>query len=231
MNYIYTQMIAIFLGFFAIMNPIANTAAFAGLAGHKSKSEQIKIATKALIITFVVIVSFAVLGKVIFHLFGITISALRITGGILVFLVGYHMLNGRSSKLHSTEGDEEADIAVSPLAVPLLAGPGTIATAMNYASSGEMTGILITVSVFAVMCVITFVCFIFSSTIMALIGKSGLSIVTRLMGLILAVIGTQMIITGVTAVVGAINNVGTKVALNRTQDLIVISNWFGNETF
>jgi len=66
---------------------------------------------------------------------------------------------------------------------------------------------------------------------MALIGKSGLSIVTRLMGLILAVIGTQMIITGVTAVVGAINNVGTKVALNRTQDLIVISNWFGNETF
>ncbi|MFC1235500.1 MarC family protein [Vibrio sp. F74] len=203
MNDLYTQVMTIFLGFFAIMNPIANTAAFAGLVGDKSKAEQIKIAAKALIITFIVILSFALLGKVIFHLFGITISALRITGGILVFLVGYQMLNGHNSKLHSSEGNEDADIAVSPLAVPLLAGPGTIATAMNYSSSGEITGIIITVSVFAVLCVITFFCFIFSSNILALIGKSGLSIVTRLMGLILAVIGTQMVITGVTAVVKA----------------------------
>lgn len=203
MNDLYTQAIAVFLGFFAIMNPIANTAAFAGLVGDKSKSEQIKIAVKALLITFVVILSFAVLGKAIFHLFGITISALRITGGILVFVVGYHMLNGQGSNLHSAESDEDADIAVSPLAVPLLAGPGTIATAMNYSSTGEITGILLTVSVFAVLCIITFICFIFSSNILAVIGKSGLSIVTRLMGLILAVIGTQMIITGVTAVVSA----------------------------
>ncbi|WED29317.1 MarC family protein [Vibrio sp. DW001] len=204
MNDLYAQVMTIFLSFFAIMNPIANTAAFAGLVGDKCKAEQTKIAAKALIITFFVILSFALLGKVIFHLFGITLSALRITGGILVFLVGYHMLNGHGSKLHSSEGSEDADIAVSPLAVPLLAGPGTIATAMNYSSSGEITGIIITVSVFAVLCIMTFFCFIFSSSILALIGKSGLSIVTRLMGLILAVIGTQMVITGVTAVVKAI---------------------------
>ncbi len=205
MNDLYTQVITVFLGFFAIMNPIANTAAFAGLAGDKNKAEQIKIAAKALIITFFVILSFALLGKAIFHLFGITISALRITGGILVFLVGYHMLNGHASKLHSAENKEGSDIAVSPLAVPLLAGPGTIATAMNYSSSGEITGILITVFVFAVLCLITFVCFIFSSNILAVIGKSGLSIVTRLMGLILAVIGTQMVIIGVTAVVSTMS--------------------------
>lgn len=205
MDVLYTQVITVFLGFFAIMNPIANTAAFAGLVGRKSKSEQIKIAAKALIITFLVIISFALLGKAIFHLFGITISALRITGGILVFLVGYHMLNGQASKLHSAEDNEESDIAVSPLAVPLLAGPGTIATAMNYSSSGGMTGLLVTVSVFAVLCLITFVCFIFSSSILSVIGKSGLSIVTRLMGLILAVIGTQMVIIGVTAVVSSMN--------------------------
>ena len=203
MNDLYTQVITVFLGFFAIMNPIANTAAFAGLVGDKSKAEQIQIAAKALIITFVVILSFSLLGKAIFHLFGITISALRITGGILVFLVGYHMLNGHGSKLHSAEENESADIAVSPLAVPLLAGPGTIATAMNYSSSGEITGILVTISVFAVLCFITFICFIFSSNILAVIGKSGLSIITRLMGLILAVIGTQMVIIGVTAVVKA----------------------------
>jgi len=201
MNDLYTQVITVFLGFFAIMNPIANTAAFAGLVGYKPKTEQIKIAAKALIITFIVILSFSLLGKAIFHLFGITISALRITGGILVFLVGYHMLNGHGSKLHSAENKDETDVAVSPLAVPLLAGPGTIATAMNYSSSGEISGILVTVSVFAVLCIITFICFIFSSNILAVIGKSGLSIVTRLMGLILAVIGMQMVIVGITEVV------------------------------
>lgn len=205
MSDFYTQLITVFVGFFAIMNPIANTAAFAGLVGEKSKAEQIKIAAKALLITFFVILSFSFLGKAIFHLFGITIDALRITGGILVFIVGFHMLNGHGSKLHSAEGDDESDLAVSPLAVPLLAGPGTIATAMNYSASGGVMGILTTVSVFGVLCLITFICFIFSSNILSVIGKSGLSIVTRLMGLILAVIGTQMIIVGVTALVSTMS--------------------------
>ena len=193
------QLITVFLGFFAIMNPIANTAVFAALVADKDKSEQIRVATKALLITFVVILTFSLLGKAIFHLFGITLPALRITGGILVFLVGYHMLNGQGSKLHSAEKSDDADVAVSPLAVPLLAGPGTIATAMNYSASGGAVGIIVTVSMFALLCLITFVCFAYSSKILALIGESGLSIVTRLMGLILAVIGTQMVIVGVSA--------------------------------
>lgn len=205
MNDLYTQVITVFLGFFAIMNPIANTAAFAGLAGDKSKTEQKRIAIKALLITFIIILVFSCLGKAIFHLFGITIDALRITGGILVFVVGYHMLNGHGSKLHSAQDNDDSDLAVSPLAVPLLAGPGTIATAMNFSASGGVMGILTTVGVFAILCIITFICFIFSSRILSVIGKSGLSIVTRLMGLILAVIGTQMIIVGLVALIKQIN--------------------------
>jgi len=205
MTDLYAQIVTVFLGFFAIMNPIANTAAFAGLVGNMSRAEEIKIAAKALIITFVVIAAFALLGKGIFHVFGITISAMRIAGGILVFLVGYHMINGHGSSLHSAEANDDSDIAVSPLAVPLLAGPGTIATAMNFSASEAISGILVTVSVFGVLCVITFFCFIFSSNILNVIGKSGLSIVTRLMGLILAVIGTEMLITGVTTVVAGMS--------------------------
>lgn len=189
--------VTVFLGFFAIMNPIANTAVFAGLAGNYSKPDQVKIAFKALVITFCVIVVFALLGKSIFHLFGITLSALRITGGILVFLIGYHMLHGSGSKLHTHENKEPSDIAVSPLAVPLLAGPGTIATAMNYSAAGGWMEIMLTVSVFAILCLITFFCFIFSTKIVSVIGESGLSIITRLMGLILAIIGTQMLLSGV----------------------------------
>lgn len=205
MSLLLEHALTVFMAFFAIMNPIANTTVFAGLTGSMGKSEQIKIAVKSLTITFVIIVLFSILGKSIFHLFGITLPALRITGGILVFLVGYHMLQGKSSKLHTAEETNDSDIAVSPLAVPLLAGPGTIATAMNYSSAGGWSEIVITVVAFAVLCLITFFCFIFSSKIISAIGESGLSIVTRLMGLILAVIGVQMLIGGVTAVIGSLS--------------------------
>ncbi len=204
MENFYEHLITVFLGFFAIMNPIANTAAFAGLTSTKSPMQQKKIAIKALVVTFCIIVVFSLLGKVIFHLFGITIDALRIAGGILVFLVGYHMLNGAGSHLHSAESDDDIDLAVSPLAVPLLAGPGTIATAMNYSATGGFTGIVTTVSVFGLLCLITFICFVFSAKILNIIGQSGLSIVTRLMGLILTVIGTQMVIHGITAVISTL---------------------------
>lgn len=197
MSELYTQAITVFLGFFAIMNPIANTAVFTGLTGDADKATQARIAFKSLLITFFVITAFALLGKTIFHLFGITLPALRATGGILVFLVGYHMLNGSGSHLHSSESGEDADIAISPLAVPLLAGPGTIATAMNYSATGGLLGIGVTISVFALLCLITYICFLSSSRILKLLGTSGLAIVTRLMGLILAVIGTQMLMEGV----------------------------------
>ena len=201
MNLLFEHALTVFMAFFAIMNPIANTTVFAGLTGRMGKSEQVKVAVKSLTITFVIIVLFSILGKSIFHLFGITLPALRITGGILVFLVGYHMLQGKSSKLHTAEDNNDSDVAVSPLAVPLLAGPGTIATAMNYSSAGGWCEIIITISAFAVLCLITFVCFIFSSKIISAIGESGLGIVTRLMGLILAVIGVEMLIGGVTDVI------------------------------
>ncbi|MAG77113.1 MAG: hypothetical protein CL811_10175 [Colwelliaceae bacterium] len=204
MENFYEHLITVFLGFFAIMNPIANTAAFAGLTSTKSPMQQKKIAIKALVVTFCIIIVFSLLGKAIFHLFGITIDALRIAGGILVFLVGYHMLNGAGSHLHSAESDDDIDLAVSPLAVPLLAGPGTIATAMNYSAAGGFTGIVTTVSVFGLLCLITFICFVFSAKILNVIGQSGLSIVTRLMGLILTVIGTQMVIHGITAVISTL---------------------------
>ena len=204
MENFYEHLITVFLCFFAIMNPIANTAAFAGLTSTKSPKQQKKIAIKALVVTFCIIVVFSLLGKAIFHLFGITIDALRIAGGILVFLVGYHMLNGAGSHLHSAESDDDIDLAVSPLAVPLLAGPGTIATAMNYSAAGGFTGIVTTVSVFGLLCLITFICFVFSAKILNVIGQSGLSIVTRLMGLILTVIGTQMVIHGITAVISTL---------------------------
>ncbi|WOE31866.1 MULTISPECIES: MarC family protein [unclassified Acinetobacter] len=197
MNALFEHTLTIFMAFFAIMNPIANTAAFAGLTANMDAAQKQAIALKALIITFILICLFALLGQKIFHLFGITLPALRITGGILVFIIGYHMLQGATSNIHkSNHLDDDRDIAISPLAVPLLAGPGTIATAMSYSTNGILQD-LVTIAVFFILCVITYICFHFSNQIINKIGQSGLSIVTRLMGLILAVIGTQMFIDGI----------------------------------
>lgn len=202
MTLLFAHACSVFMAFFAIMNPIANTAAFAGLTGSLSKTQQKAIAFKSLLITFIVITLFSVLGHAIFNLFGIGLAALRITGGVLIFIVGYHMLQGSASSMHSSKDADTApandsDIAISPLAVPLLAGPGTIATAMNYSTVGGLSAMLVTVAVFFVLCLITFFCFIFSSKIIRMVGQNGLNIVTRLMGLILAVIGVQMLIAGI----------------------------------
>ena len=202
MNELFQHALTVFLGFFAIMNPIANTAVFVGLNGEEDQATQMKVAFKALIITFFIISTFAILGNIIFNLFGITLPALRITGGVLVFLIGYQMLHGESSGMHKSKADD-TDIAVSPLAVPILAGPGTIATAMNYSAAGGWQETTITIVTFAILCLITFICFIFGQKIVKLIGASGLSIVTRLMGLILAIIGTQMLIGGISGAIKA----------------------------
>ncbi len=108
------HMLTVFFGFFAFMNPIANTAVFIGLVGHKEKPLRVKIARKSVVLSFCIIVAFSVLGKLIFNLFGITLPALRITGGILVFLIGYHMLQGSGSKLHSSSEEGDVSISISP---------------------------------------------------------------------------------------------------------------------
>ncbi len=206
MSELFQHTLSVFLGFFAIMNPIANTAVFVGLTGKEERSAQMRIAFKALTISFFIVVVFAILGKTIFHLFGITLPALRITGGVLVFLIGYKMLHGESSGMHKPQDNDDTDMAVSPLAVPLLAGPGTIATAMNYSATGGWIEIIITIATFATLCLITFICFIFGQKMVNIISASGISIVTRLMGLILAVIGTQMLIVGVFGAISTFAN-------------------------
>jgi len=115
----------------------------------------------------------------------------------MVFIIGYQMLHGSASKMHSSEVKSSSDISISPLSVPILAGPGTIATSMNYAAIGGWGGIIITVTSFLFLCLITFLCFMSGEKLMKLIGKSGMEITTRLMGLILAVIGVQMLLEGV----------------------------------
>jgi len=190
------------MGLFAIMNPVANTPIFLGLTSDESDSVRRKVARRALLYAFLAVAAFCFGGAAIFHLFGITLPAFRITGGVLVFWIGFQMLHGEQSRVHNpSEADQNLDaqleVAVSPLAVPILAGPGTITTAMSFASDGNPWTLPITIGAFFVLCLITYVFFVSGEGLIRYIGHGGAKVVTRFMGLILAVIGVQMLVEGI----------------------------------
>jgi len=198
MDHLLTYTLTVFTGFFAIMNPIANTPIFLGLVeGENSKTKK-KIAKKATVIAFLIVAAFVIVGKYIFELFGITIPAFKITGGILIFYVGFEMLMSRKSKVHNTQDPDDGEaIAVSPLAIPILAGPGTIVTAMNNVTDANFIHIGIVIAVFAVMALLTYWAFTLSDLILEKLGNSLISVIGKIMGLIIAIIGTGMIVEGI----------------------------------
>ncbi len=197
-------MLKTFFGFFAIMNPFANTAIFVGLVGNFDEPQKRAVARRSVLTSFVVVAVFCVAGKLIFELFGLTLPAFRITGGILIFWVGFELLQGRFSKMQ-TPSAEDRDrsrdsvirVALTPLAIPILAGPGSIATAMNFAAGGSILAVVTTVAIFGVMSLITYLFFVYGRKFIEFLGAGIVKIISRLMGLILAVIGTEMVILGV----------------------------------
>ncbi len=192
--------IMVFTGFFAIMNPIANAPIFWGLIGDVEEQYKKAIARKATIAAFLIVLSFVLFGRLIFDLFGISIAAFKITGGYLVFVVGLDMLRSRNkSDYHGktiTPAPQD-DIAISPLAIPILAGPGTIVTAMNFSSHSSPVRVVIVIVMFGILTFMTYVMFVYGSKLVDRLGKSMLIVINKLMGLILAIIGTGMAVEGI----------------------------------
>lgn len=198
MENIVLHAITVFMGFFAIMNPIANTPIFLAIVEGESKENKKKIARKATLTALIIVVSFIIAGKYIFEVFGITIPAFKITGGILIFYIGFEMLMSKSSKIHSVgDADDLTSIAISPLAIPILAGPGTIVTAMNAVTHADYLHIGIVIAIFALMIALTYWCFVLSDRIIRIFGPNLISVIGKLMGLILAIIGTGMAVEGI----------------------------------
>ncbi|HYQ45318.1 MAG TPA: MarC family protein [Polyangiaceae bacterium] len=202
-------------GFFAIMNPIANIPIFLGLTQGYGVEARRRVALRSTLIAFSTVAVFTLLGQLIFSMFGITIAAFRIAGGVIIFLIGYQMLQGEISPAHQTRRVRDASgdasgapsrpsviddegmlsVAISPLGVPLLAGPGTIVTAIGF-SAGHWRHAVISLIAFALLCVTTWFGFVAGERSVRYLGTSFLTVITRLMGLILAVVGTEMLLEG-----------------------------------
>ncbi|MBK5070426.1 MarC family protein [Streptococcus sp. 21.1] len=196
-----SQLFYAFMAFFAIMNPISNLPAYMALVADDSQKISRKIAFRSLLIAFVIVTVFIFSGDFIFKVFGITIVSFRIAGGILVAVIGYHMINGNHSPSYKgmeqqAVNSDPMSIAISPLAMSLFAGPGTITTALSLANGG-LRNQLITVVAFALLCVITYLLLRSAKQIAGFLGKNLMKIITKMMGLLLFSIGIQMIIVSV----------------------------------
>ncbi|MEI7980260.1 MAG: MarC family protein [Bacteroidota bacterium] len=210
---LYLHGITVFMGFFAMLNPIGNLPVFLGMVQDFDKKTQNKVALRATLAAFIIITIFTVFGHIIFRMFGITLPAFQIAGGIIVFIIGFQMLNARENPIHAQSAEEKAqmetiahDMAISPLGIPLLAGPGTISTAMNFVGvEKSITNVVLVVGIFGIMCVITYFLFVSSRVIATKISPGMLKVVSRIMGLILAVIAVQMLINGIEGTIDIFN--------------------------
>jgi multiple antibiotic resistance protein len=186
----------------AITNPIGNAPLFLSMTAGSAPAKRRRIALLAAIAVFVTLTVIAVAGEAILTTFGVTIDDLRIAGGLVVLLIGLSMLHAQATGIHSSsaetaEGAEKASPAVVPLAIPIVAGPGAMATVLvtaHGAASAAATATLI--AVIAATAAILYACFRAAVPMQRMLGVSGMNIVVRIMGLLLAVIAVDMIAHG-----------------------------------
>ncbi|ABG58678.1 MarC family protein [Cytophaga hutchinsonii] len=193
--------LVVFTGLFAIINPIGNAPIFISFVDHLDKHQQKAIALKSVTVGFIILAIFVVFGYALFNVFNISIQAFRITGGLLVLKVGFDMINSKPKDAATLVKNSEATdtgFAISPLATPILVGPGTLSTAVSFVGVGnKIENSIIIICSSAIILTITYFVFISSTTLIAKIGKEALNVVTKIMGLLIASIGIQMIITSI----------------------------------
>lgn len=191
---------------FVIVDPIATVPAFIAMTPRDTPEQRIRTARLACVVMAAVLLLFAVAGKLIFKFLGITIPAFQIAASIVLLIVALDMLRAQRSRVVETSEEtsaavEKADIAITPLAVPMLAGPGAVSTAilMNSRAADISQHVALIVCILAVS-FISYLIFRVSATGAKWLSPIAMKVTTRIMGLLLAAVAIQFMINGVTAV-------------------------------
>jgi multiple antibiotic resistance protein len=202
MSSFWTYTLVCFASLFSIVDPLSAVPIFLGLVGEQDRATQGKTALRASFTVLVVLSTFAAAGSTIFGFFGITIPAFKIAGGVLLFAVALEMMRARPSGTRGTpeeqrEAASKDDVGLIPLGLPLLSGPGAIATVMVLV--GRSTTSSERVSVYAsilALSVVTFLVLRSAAVFARALGKTGINVIGRIMGLILAAISVQFVVDG-----------------------------------
>ena len=191
-----------FVTIFFIVDPFAMVPVYLAMTERFKTEDQAHIRNKSTLIALALLVAFAITGMKFFALFGITLPAFRIAGGILLLVLGVGQLNQSGSKVSNeeeTEGLTRDDVSVFPLATPLLAGPGAISTVILYSTAAKSALRLGELIVAIVACLsATHLILRASPWLYRLLGKTGLNLLSRIMGIVLTAVAVQFILIGAT---------------------------------
>jgi len=197
------ELVLIFTSILFIVDPFAVIPTFLAMTARDAPAQRRVLARRGAWTCAITLIAFALAGSLIFKIFGITIGAFKIAGGVLIGLNALDMVQARRSQQRETpietaEGIQKDDIGIMPLGVPMLAGPGAISTVMVLALGAKSTAAMVTVYVSIVLtALITFWVLSAASIVERRLGQTGMRILTRLMGLVLAAIAVQFIIDGI----------------------------------
>jgi multiple antibiotic resistance protein len=191
-----------FSSLLTMVNPLGAVPTFLAVTRDQDANGRRKAAFRSAGVALGVLVLFAVAGTELFKLFGITLPAFRITGGILFFITSLPMLLGKSER--DAEAQEGSDPTIVPLAVPLITGPGAISTVMVLMGQApNRTAVLLLLASAALTMIVTALVLWGAPSLIRRVGPAGIELTTRLMGLFMAVIGIQFIIDGIGAAMRA----------------------------
>ncbi|MEC7902510.1 MAG: NAAT family transporter [Candidatus Neomarinimicrobiota bacterium] len=195
---------------FTVVNPLGITPIFAAMTERFSNADQIRIARKGIITGSTVLVIFTLLGSFIFRFYGITVEAFQIMGGIIFFRSGLRMLDAQVGRSRTTQSERDEfkdsdELAISPIGVPLITGPGAITGVVILSGKGSSDFSIITL-LFAVIITMTLFYWILraGNVLAKRIGITGMRVIERMMGLILMVIAVQFIINGLETIIDRI---------------------------
>ena len=189
-----------FTSFFTLTNPLGTMPVFLTMTNGMNDHERKAIVRRATIVSFITLMVFTFSGQFLFKFFGISSNGFRIAGGFIIFKIGFDMLQARYSNAKLKEEEVKTyadDISITPLAIPMLCGPGAIANAimlMDDASTFTLKGTLI--GIISLVYFITFLILQASTRLVRILGETGNNVMMRLMGLILMVIAVECFVSG-----------------------------------
>lgn len=205
MNDALTFGLLCFTSFFTLINPLSSMPIFMTMTAELSVKERNNTARKATIVALITIIAFALSGQLLFSFFGISVNSFRIVGGVIFFIMGMDMLQARIGQVKIKDSEVKTyvnDISVTPLAIPMICGPGAITNSivlMEDASTFTRKAVLF--GTILIVMLITYIIFYSSSRIIKILGQTGINVMMRLMGLIVMVIAVEFFFSGLKPII------------------------------
>ncbi|MGC4047379.1 MAG: MarC family protein [Armatimonas sp.] len=198
-----TTLLKTIVALIVVVEPLGAAPLFLSLTQHQTPQQRNHTARRAIFAVFLILLISALIGKYLLELFGISLASFKVAGGVLFLFMGLEMINAQPSRSRQTpeeaeEAEHREDIAIVPMALPQLAGPGAIGSVILLAQKGPFFPHILWVTlIITVVCLAAWLCLVLAAPIGKGLGKTGLNILTRIMGLVVVAVAVEFVIGGI----------------------------------